>query len=145
MIVLSINALIFLVISMGGSMSVEEATRVYRPLAAYITFGTLLVIFIGSVATLYRLRGGGRAVAKMVGARQVNPDTSDINERRLVNVVEEMSIIGEVEDRNVIIIDDMVDTAGTLVLAAQMMKDRGARSIRAFATHPVWWASPFMI
>ena len=65
--------------------------------------------------------------------------------RKRPNVVEEMSIIGEVEDRNVIIIDDMVDTAGTLVLAAQMMKDRGARSIRAFATHPVWWASPFMI
>ncbi len=57
--------------------------------------------------------------------------------RKKPNVVEEMSIIGEVEDRNVIIIDDMVDTAGTLVLAAQMMKERGARSIRAFATHPV--------
>lgn len=57
--------------------------------------------------------------------------------RKKPNVVEEMSIIGEVEGRNVVIIDDMVDTAGTLVLAAQMMKDRGASSIRAFATHPV--------
>jgi ribose-phosphate pyrophosphokinase len=57
--------------------------------------------------------------------------------RKKPNVVEEMSIIGEVEGRNVIIIDDMVDTAGTLVLAAQMMTDRGAKSIRAFATHPV--------
>ena len=47
-----------------------------------------------------------------------------------------MSIIGEVEGRNVVIIDDMVDTAGTLVLAADMMKERGAKSIRAFATHP---------
>jgi ribose-phosphate pyrophosphokinase len=57
--------------------------------------------------------------------------------RKKPNIVEEMSIIGEVEGRNVIIIDDMVDTAGTLVLAAQMMKERGAKSIRAFATHPV--------
>jgi ribose-phosphate pyrophosphokinase len=57
--------------------------------------------------------------------------------RKKPNVVEEMSIIGEVEDRNVVIIDDMVDTAGTLVLASQMMTDRGAKSIRAFATHPV--------
>jgi ribose-phosphate pyrophosphokinase len=57
--------------------------------------------------------------------------------RKKPNIVEEMSIIGEVEGRNVIIIDDMVDTAGTLVLAAQMMKERGATSIRAFATHPV--------
>jgi len=57
--------------------------------------------------------------------------------RKKPNVVEEMSVIGEVEDRNVVIIDDMVDTAGTLVLAAQKMKEKGARSIRAFATHPI--------
>jgi ribose-phosphate pyrophosphokinase len=57
--------------------------------------------------------------------------------RKKPNVVEEMSIIGEVEDRNVVIIDDMIDTAGTLVLAAQKMKEKGARSIRAFATHPI--------
>lgn len=57
--------------------------------------------------------------------------------RKKPNIVEEMSIIGEVEGRNVIIIDDMVDTAGTLVLAAKMMMERGATSIRAFATHPV--------
>jgi len=47
--------------------------------------------------------------------------------RKKPNVIEEMSII----------IDDMVDTAGTLSLAANMMKDRGATSIRAFATHPI--------
>jgi len=57
--------------------------------------------------------------------------------RKKPNVIEEMSIIGEVEGRNVVIIDDMVDTAGTLVLAAKMMKERGATSIRAFATHPI--------
>jgi ribose-phosphate pyrophosphokinase len=57
--------------------------------------------------------------------------------RKKPNVIEEMSIIGEVEGRNVVIIDDMVDTAGTLSLAANMMKDRGASSIRAFATHPI--------
>jgi ribose-phosphate pyrophosphokinase len=57
--------------------------------------------------------------------------------RKKPNVIEEMSIIGEVEGRNVVIIDDMVDTAGTLTLAANMMKERGATSIRAFATHPI--------
>lgn len=57
--------------------------------------------------------------------------------RKRPNVVEEMSIIGEVEGKDVVIIDDMVDTAGTLVLAADMMKERGAKSIRAFATHPI--------
>ncbi|MFO8001552.1 MAG: ribose-phosphate diphosphokinase, partial [Marinilabilia sp.] len=53
------------------------------------------------------------------------------------NVVDEMRIIGEVEDKNVIILDDMIDTAGTLTKAADMMIEQGARSVRAFATHPV--------
>jgi len=57
--------------------------------------------------------------------------------RKKPNVVEEISVIGEVEGRNVVIIDDMIDTAGTLCLAAQMLKDRGAESVRAFATHPI--------
>ncbi len=57
--------------------------------------------------------------------------------RKKPNVVEEISIIGEVEGRHVVIIDDMVDTAGTLTFAATVMKDRGALSVRALATHPV--------
>ena len=73
-------------------MSVEDATRIFKPMAIYVTLGTLLIIFIGSLSTFFKLRGGGHAIAKMIGARQVDPDTKDINERRLVNVVEEMSI-----------------------------------------------------
>jgi ribose-phosphate pyrophosphokinase len=57
--------------------------------------------------------------------------------RKKPNVVEEISVIGEVEGRHVVIIDDMVDTAGTLTFAATVMKDRGALSVRALATHPV--------
>jgi len=57
--------------------------------------------------------------------------------RKKPNVVEEISVIGEVEGRNVVIIDDMIDTAGTICLAAKMMKERGAESIRVFATHPI--------
>ncbi len=57
--------------------------------------------------------------------------------RKKPNVIEEMSIIGDVDGKNVVIIDDMVDTASTLVLAADMMMERGAKSIRAFATHPI--------
>lgn len=57
--------------------------------------------------------------------------------RKKPNIIEEMSVIGEVEGRNIVIIDDLVDTAGTIVLAANMMKERGAKSIRAFCTHPI--------
>lgn len=58
-------------------------------------------------------------------------------ERKKANVVEEMFLIGNVEDRNVILIDDMIDTAGTLCKAANILIDKGAKSVRAMATHAV--------
>ncbi len=57
--------------------------------------------------------------------------------RKKPNVVEEIRAIGEIEDKNVFIVDDMIDTAGTITLAAEMMKNEGARSVRVIATHPV--------
>jgi ribose-phosphate pyrophosphokinase len=57
--------------------------------------------------------------------------------RSKANVVDEMRIIGDVTNKNVVIVDDMVDTAGTLTKAADMMMEQGASSVRAFATHPV--------
>lgn len=57
--------------------------------------------------------------------------------REKANVIGSMTAIGEVENRDVIIIDDMIDTAGTLCKAAQVLKDKGARSVRACATHGV--------
>lgn len=57
--------------------------------------------------------------------------------RAKANVIEEMRIIGDVSGKNVIIVDDMVDTAGTLTKAADMMLDAGAKSVRAFTTHAV--------
>jgi ribose-phosphate pyrophosphokinase len=58
-------------------------------------------------------------------------------QRSKANVVDEMRIIGDVSGKNVIIVDDMVDTAGTLSKAADMMMEQGAYSVRAFATHAV--------
>ena len=57
--------------------------------------------------------------------------------RERANEVEEMKIIGDVEGKNVILIDDMVDTAGTITKAADLMMDAGAISVRAFASHGV--------
>lgn len=57
--------------------------------------------------------------------------------RRKPNEVANMQIIGEVRDANVILIDDMVDTAGTITMAANLMKENGAKSVRAIATHCV--------
>lgn len=54
------------------------------------------------------------------------------------NVAEVMNIIGEVEGRNCIIVDDIVDTAGTLGSAAKVLKARGAKTVRAYCTHPIF-------
>ncbi len=57
--------------------------------------------------------------------------------RARANVVDSMQIIGEVKDKNVVIVDDMVDTAGTIAKAADIMKAAGAKSVRACASHCV--------
>ena len=58
-------------------------------------------------------------------------------ERAKANVVGSMTAIGDVEGRNIIIVDDMIDTAGTICMAADMLMEKGAKSVRAVITHPV--------
>lgn len=57
--------------------------------------------------------------------------------RKQANVIDHITVIGNVEGKNVIIVDDMIDTAGTVCLTAEMMMNLGAKSIRVIATHPV--------
>ena len=58
-------------------------------------------------------------------------------QRKKANVIDTMEVIGNVEGRNVILVDDMVDTAGTLTKAADIMMERGALSVRALTTHAI--------
>jgi ribose-phosphate pyrophosphokinase len=58
-------------------------------------------------------------------------------QRKVANQVDSMTVIGDVAGKNVVLIDDMVDTAGTLCKAAEMMLEHGALSVRAICTHPV--------
>lgn len=53
------------------------------------------------------------------------------------NEVSEMRLIGDVEGKNVLLVDDIADTGGTLIAAAKQLKDHGAKSVRAFITHPL--------
>jgi ribose-phosphate pyrophosphokinase len=57
--------------------------------------------------------------------------------RKKANEVAEMTVIGDVEGKDIILVDDIVDTAGTLCTAAQALIEKGAKSVRAFCTHPV--------
>ncbi len=71
-------------------------------------------------------------------AKYFNSEIVICYKKRLVaNKVEEMRIIGDVKDKNVILVDDMIDTGGTLAKASKMMKHSGAKSVRAICTHPV--------
>ena len=75
-----------------------------------------------------------RALAKQLGC-----DLAIIDKRRpKANVSEVMHVIGEIDGRNCVIMDDMIDTAGTLVKAAEVLKERGAKSVYAYCTHPVF-------
>ena len=62
-------------------------------------------------------------------------------QRSKPNEIEKMLLIGDVKDRDVILLDDIIDTAGTITRAGQLLKDNGARSVRAFATHPIFSGS----
>lgn len=73
------------------------------------------------------------AYAKVLGT----PIIISHKERAKANVVGSMTAIGDVEGRNILIVDDMIDTAGTICMAADMLMARGAKSVRAAITHPV--------
>jgi len=74
-----------------------------------------------------------REVASYFGAEMVICD----KQRKRANEVASMTVIGDVKDKDLVLIDDICDTAGTLTKSAAMLMDKGARSVRAFCTHPV--------
>ena len=79
------------------------------------------------------------------GAKRANSYSKRLNcglalchkHRKKANEIAEMTVIGEVNGKDVVIIDDMCDTAGTLTTAADLLMDKGAKSVRAFCTHAV--------
>jgi ribose-phosphate pyrophosphokinase len=75
----------------------------------------------------------------------VSPDVGGVVRARAIdkrrpkaNVSEVMHVIGDIEGRNCVIMDDMIDTAGTLVKAAEVLKERGAKKVYAYCTHPIF-------
>jgi len=71
-------------------------------------------------------------------SKRLNAGLAIVDKRRTqANVSEVMNVIGEVRGRDTLIIDDMVDTAGTLTQAARVLKDEGARRVLAYAVHPI--------
>ncbi len=80
---------------------------------------------------------GGVVRARAI-AKQLNADLAIIDKRRpQSNQAQVMHIIGEIQDRTCVVVDDMVDTAGTLCKAAEALKEHGAKRVVAYATHPI--------
>jgi ribose-phosphate pyrophosphokinase len=81
---------------------------------------------------------GGVVRARAIAKRLNDTDLAIIDKRRpAANQVEVMNVIGDVEGRDCIIVDDIVDTAGTLCQAAIALKKHGAKTVKAYCTHPV--------
>ena len=82
---------------------------------------------------------GGVARARSIAKQIDNVDLAIVDKRRPeANVAEVMNVIGDVEGKRCVIVDDMIDTAGTLCKAAKALKDKGAEYVAAYATHPVF-------
>ncbi len=80
----------------------------------------------------------GGVLRARAAAKRLETDLAIIDKRRpKANVAEVMHIIGDVEGRSCVIMDDIVDTAGTLVKAARALKEHGAKKVMAYCTHPV--------
>ena len=92
LIVLTVNMVVYVALVMGDVLSPNLAHWLEQPWWILISLGTVAVVLIGSLVRYLKLRGGGEAVAEMMGARRLRMDTRDFNERRFINVVEEMSI-----------------------------------------------------
>jgi ribose-phosphate pyrophosphokinase len=81
----------------------------------------------------------GGVVRARALAKQLNCDLAIIDKRRpKANESEVMHVIGEIDGRNCVIMDDIIDTAGTLVKAAEVLKNRGAKKVYAYCTHPIF-------
>ena len=101
-------------------------------------------IFVPYIQNL-KLKNLTIAAPDVGGSKRANAYSKFLNcdmvicykQRAKANVIENMTVIGDVEGKDIVLIDDLVDTAGTLSRAAEMMMERGASSVRAVCTHAV--------
>jgi Zn-dependent protease with chaperone function len=92
LIVVAINVAVYWILKWSGAIPPQAGQWMEQPYFAWITVGVVAVILVGSLVSVVRLAAGGKAVAEMAGARRIDPSTRDADERKFINVVEEMSI-----------------------------------------------------
>ena len=106
-----------------------DGSAIFVPYVRSLNLGSNLIFASPDV--------GGLGRARMF-AKNFNSDIVVCDKHRTrANEIASMQVIGNVEGRDVILVDDMIDTAGTMTTAAQLIMDKGANSVRAIATHAV--------
>lgn len=106
-----------------------DGSAIFVPYLRSLNLGDNLIFASPDVGGVVRTR----SFAKVFGSEMVVCD----KHRKRANEIASMQVIGDVEGMDVVLVDDMVDTAGTITKAAQLLKDKGARTVRAIATHAV--------
>ncbi|PTX19410.1 ribose-phosphate pyrophosphokinase [Pontibacter mucosus] len=106
-----------------------DGSAIFVPYLRSLNLGNDLIFASPDVGGVVRTR----AFAKNFGAEMVVCD----KHRKRANEIASMQVIGDVEGMDVVLVDDMVDTAGTITKAAELLKDKGAKTVRAIATHPL--------
>lgn len=102
---------------------------IFLPYMRSLNMGSNVIIASPDMGSSAR----ARTYAKALGCDMVIVD----KERRRANEIASMTLIGDVAGKDVVMVDDIIDTGNTLAKAAQLLKDRGALSVRAMCTHPV--------
>ncbi|MCC6385197.1 MAG: ribose-phosphate pyrophosphokinase [Bacteroidia bacterium] len=105
-----------------------DATAIFVPYIQHLNLPNLLIA-APDMGGVHR----AREYAKFFNAEMAIID----KHRKRANEIESMQIIGDVAGKDVILVDDIIDTAGTITKAAALLKKHGAASVRAFCTHPV--------
>jgi ribose-phosphate pyrophosphokinase len=106
-----------------------DPSIVFLPYMRALNFGKDVIIASPDMGSSAR----ARIYAKALGCDMVIVD----KERRRANEIASMNLIGDVQGKQVMMVDDIIDTGNTLAKAAQLLKDKGAVSVRAMCTHPV--------
>jgi ribose-phosphate pyrophosphokinase len=102
---------------------------IFLPYMRSLNMGSNIIIASPDMGSSAR----ARTYAKALGCDMVIVD----KERRRANEIASMTLIGDVAGKDVLMVDDIIDTGNTLAKAAQLLKDKGALSVRAMCTHPV--------
>lgn len=90
--IIAMNAAVYGILYYASQQAPELNPLMNEPLWVYISLGLIIIVITGSLFKMFMLRGGGTSVAKMVNARRILTDTNDFHEKRLIHIVEEMSI-----------------------------------------------------